>query len=357
MNCRSERFAIRLAVPQDSPQLLRIYESGEFPGKINVLFTRRPDPYVSLSAEGEKAVIVAVVDKLEERICSMGACVIHKTTFNGETARAGYLTGLKSLPEYRNRIPVGAAAYRFLYEKTRDAVDVFYTTILAENTGVQKLLEKRRKNMPRYSLVGTYTVYIMGTGPAQKAGEKDSALFEFRAGNLDEVKSFHAAHGTQYNLSPVGMSWQGIRDEDCYSLRGRDGKLKAVCAVWDRQNCKQNIVTGYHGIYRFLRHIPLRPFGYFNLPRENEILNQACIAMFTVHPHDPGLAARFIKQVASVSGKYQLLSAGFFETHPLSAAMKTVRSLKLRSRLYTVDWAADSPQLDGRPVGIEVGLL
>ncbi|HEY5576357.1 MAG TPA: hypothetical protein VIK34_06535, partial [Clostridiaceae bacterium] len=115
MKCRNDKFEIGSAKPEDAQEMLKIYECGDFKGNISVLYTRRPDPFKSLISEGEKAVITVVRDKENGVIVGMGACIIRKACINGEIKNTGYLTGLKALPEYRKRVPVIFAAYKYLH--------------------------------------------------------------------------------------------------------------------------------------------------------------------------------------------------------------------------------------------------
>ncbi len=359
MNYRNERYTFSLAGPEHSHQLLEIYESGEFTGNISVLYTRRPDPFQSLMMEGESALIPIVFDREKNRVCAMGACIIRKVNLNGEIRTAGYLTGLKSLPEYRKRIPHGSEVYRYLYEQTKDKVDIYYTTILQDNVVAQKMLEKKRRNMPEYRYSGRYTVYCISTGPAQRRKERGREYnkYRFLKGNIAEVERFFQNASPRFNLSPVEMNWPGLTDEDCYTLRDSDGRIIAACALWSQQSYKQYLITEYRGIYRYLRKVPLELFGYPNLPKENQPVNYTSVTMLAVSDDDSKIATYFIEKVAEAAKSYDFAMLGLFENHPLTASVAGIRSIKYESRLYTVHWNDDSLIPDDKPVDLEVGLL
>jgi hypothetical protein len=355
MSSRNERFYFRPAGPQDSRDLLKLYESEGFAGNISVLFTRRPDPYQSLMKEGDDAVIPVVLDRDADRVCGMGACIIHKVNLNGVMRRAGYLTGLKSLPEYRKRVPFGTAVYSYLHELTREKVDFYYTTILKDNVAAQKMLEKKRRNMPQYRYAGEYTVYCFRAGTLQR--DKGLKGYDFRTSNIAEVQAAAGNASLNFNLSPAGTNWPGLTDNDCYVMRDDDGKTIAACAVWNQQSYKQYVITRYGGIYRFLRSMPLKLFGYPNLPKEKQPVHCASITMLTVSGNDVRLASYFLEQVARAAKTYDFLMLGLHESHPLNASMSKIRSIKYRSRVYTVHWSENSLVPDERPFNIEVGLL
>ncbi|HWQ89632.1 MAG TPA: hypothetical protein VN374_06625 [Desulfitobacteriaceae bacterium] len=364
MKCRNDKYEISLARPEDSRQLLNIYECGDFKGNISVLYTRRPDPYKSLLLEGEKAVIPIVTDKAKGVIVGMGACIIRKAYINGAVKITGYLSGLKGLSEYRKRVPSIAEVYQYLYELTKDEVDIYYTTILKDNLSVQKMLEKKRKNMPEYRPQGEYTVYCFRTGAWRNLQTRQTRQtrqknkeYSLENGDTEELKSLYQAGSGSYNFSLADLNLYGLAEKDIYILRNRQGKVVAACVLWNQQSYKQYIVTEYRGIYKYLKKLPLRLLGYPDLPSENIPANYGSITLLAVKNNDVLLAAHFLKMVAEKADRYDFLMLGFFETHPLSAALARIKCIKYQSKLYTVHWPDKSLSLDNRPINLEVGLL
>ena len=352
MSIRSKRFAYRLATPEDSRQILDVIESGSFSGDISVLFTRRPDPVASMLQEGHLVLIPVMVDLENNKICGVGCCVIRKAFINGQIMRVGYLMGLKVHADYQRRVPFMSEAYQYTYEQTRQHVDLYYTTILKDNLTAKKLLEKKRRNMPEYRPVSDYTVYCFRRG---KNGSLPGMVFE--KGNTAGLQEFYQQELSKTHLAPEDRHLPGLSDSDFYTLRDSQGTILAACAVWNQQPSKQYIVTGYSGIYRCVKHLPLHWLGYPNLPKENLPANYGSIALFCAKDHDPTIAASFIHQVAKHSKNYDFLMAGFTENHPLTPVFQKLKHIKYQSTLYTVHWETPSPILDDRPIHLEVGLL
>jgi hypothetical protein len=352
MKCRNDKFSISLAKPEDAAQLLKIYECGDFKGNISVLYTRRPDPFKSLMFEGEKVVIPTVTDIENNVIVGMGVCIIRKAYINGEVKNVGYLTGLKGLPEYRKRVPSISEVYKYLHELTKNDVDMYYTTILKENESVQKMLEKKRKNMPEYRSMGEYTVYGFKTGTSVK--EKGYTL---EVGTIGKLERQYNEFPGNFNFSPANVNLPGLVDENVYILRNNKGEEVASCAVWNQQSYKQYVITEYKGIYRYLKRLPLKLMGFPNLPQENTPVNYGSMALLTVKGNDPLLAEHFIRKVAEKANSYDFLMLGLFENHPFRGSMNRLKCIKYQSRLYTVHWEDNCLVPDNRPVTLEVGLL
>jgi len=352
MSTRSERFLYRLATPADSPGILEVMESGSFSGNISVLFTRRPDPVASLLQEGGSVVIPVMIDRDNDKICGVGCCAIRKAFVNGKKRQTGYLMGLKIHSDYQRRVPHFSQAYAFLHEQTRHQVDLYYTTILKDNVTAKKLLEKKRKGMPEYRPVDGYTVYCFRRGVRTTL---PGTFFE--KGNPEGVREFYEAELPKAHLAPVEMYLPGLKDSDFYTLRNSQGKIVAACALWNQQEAKQYIITGYGGLYRWAKHLPLHWLGYPGLPREGEPANYGSIALFCVENQDPETAACLLFQVAESAREYDFFMAGLMDHHPLKPLFQSLKHIKYQSTLYTVHWETPSLTLDHRPIQLEVGLL
>ena len=353
MNCRNKRYIIDLASPSEAKEILKIYESGDFTGKISVLYTRRPDPIKSLRQEGEKVVIPILKDQTNGKICGMGCCVIRKAYLNGEIKNTGYLTGLKILPEYRKKLLPITDVYNFLYEQTKNEVDIYYTTILKENMAVQKMLEKKRKNMPEYLYQGDYTVFCFRTG--RKVFKTNNYLLQ--RGQREGLLQFFKKQEKQYQFSPQITTMYKNFKQDVFTLSDPQGNILAACLVWNQQDYKQYLITEYKGIYKILQRMPTKLWGYPPLPKKNAPANYACVSTLYVKNDDPNLARYFIEKVAEYSRQYDFLMLGLFESHPLKTIFKQIKHLKYQSRLYLVSWDNKQYNLNHRPLNLEVSLL
>ncbi len=356
MKCLNDKYEICLAQPSDADQLLTLYECGDFKGAVSVLYTRRPDPIASLMKEGERAVIPIVRDLENDVIVGMGACIIRKAYVNGEIRNTGYLTGLKGLPNYRKRVPAISQTYSYLHNETKADVDLYYTTILKENTAVQKMLEKKRKTMPEYRRIGEYTVYCFRTGGKGKPKTRSNGWTLERA-SLEELAGLDIQNPAGYNLTPADRALHGLTDDDVWFLKDHEGKVAAACALWSQTSWKQYIVTGYGGIFKWLQKLPLKWTGYPDLPEAGVPVNYAAVTLLMVRDGDLAAAEQLIAMAAQRASAYDFLMLGLFENHPLRAVMEKRKCIKYGSILYTVHWEDNGLDLDERPVSLEIGLL
>ena len=352
MTYLNDRFELRPATTMDAEQILKIYEGQEFSGNISVIYTRRPNPYLSLLKEGETVFLFVCYDHKESILCGAGGCVIRQAYIKGELKAAGYLTGLKLLPQYRKKVPYIANAYQFMHERTKDLVDLYYTTILIENTPAQRLLEKKRKNMPAYNLKGIYTVFCFLAG--KHTAKKN---YNLECGNIENLETFYKKNAIQWSLFPSDFSMKSYPKDAVYTLRDESGDILAACALWNQQAHKQYIVTDYKGIYKYLQWFPLKWFGYPNLPKRGQIANCANYHMLCVKDSNTDAALYFIKKIAEKESGYDFLMLGLFENHYLAAHLQRIRHIKYQSKFYEVNWDSSPSTLGLEKIHIDVGLL
>ncbi|MBP9023651.1 MAG: hypothetical protein KBH06_10665 [Spirochaetes bacterium] len=352
MSIRSERFEYDTAKPEDSEEILKVLESTDFKGSISVLYTRRPDPLKSYNVEGDKYFMPVVRDSHSRKICGVGCCVIRKGFINGEEKNIGYLTGMKVLPEFQKIYINISRVYKQIFKETENMVDIYYTTILKDNDSVQKMLEKKRENMPEYRTIGDYTVYCFRTG------RKKHTPFTITKGLNEECKEYLSTNLKKSNLSPIDLERPGLSDQDFYFMKDESGEIIASCGVWNQQSFKQYIVTGYSGVYNLIKKLPLKLIGYPDFPIVNTIVNYGCITGFCIKNNNIETGRIFLEKVAQEAVCYNFLMFGLLESHPLNKVFKNIRHIKYYSKAYSVHkiWGEENI-FDNRPINIEVGLL
>lgn len=349
---RADALVLELATAADGPDLAAIYRSDDgFDGDIAVQFTRDPDPYASLLAEGDDVVVPVArerpsPDHPRGRLVGMGACVTRTAWVNGAPARVGYLTGMKVLPEYRGRFRLIPRTYAMLREHTRH-VDCYVTTILSTNSAARKLLEKQRPGMPAYRYVGDYTTHCLRL---PRARGRDRVT----AGTVEELVGL--SYPSRPQLAPVGAP-PAVTDDDVRVLRDGGGAALAWCAVVDQGATKQYRIMHYGGAYARLARLPVHWAGYPRLPRVGAAARYASIVSVGAADNDPRLVGELVRRVAVEFADRDFVMVGTTAGTPLAAALAGEHTLTYGSRLYDVVFDAGCQRLDGRPIRLDVALL
>ncbi len=343
MNFQNDRYTLRLADASDDPGIRRIFESGSFPGGLDIRFLRGESPCSSFCADGDDAKILVIIDNADNTLAAVGGAVIREEFVNGEAARCAYLTGLKIHPDYRRQILFIPQAYRFLREEIADC-RYTYTTILDGNADVIRMLEKKRRNMPEYRYLGHYTTYAF---THRRNGLRlDSDL----SGYEETLHRYFAAQ----SLVPCRQDYPGFGKGRWYALHDQR-ELIACCYVGDQSAFKQYQLCHYGGMYRILSKLPTRLLGYPAFPREGTRIRHGVVSYLWVTGNHAELCKAFLQGVAGEAG-YDLLLWGGFENHPLVPVLDRMKTVRYGSRLYQVCWE-DSTVPIGGTIGMEAALL
>ena len=79
----------------DGKAMLALIEETAAAGKIELLYTRRPDPYVSYMKESPEGVVIGLVKNPEGEILGQCVCVIRTCYVHGRKVKTGYLCGVR----------------------------------------------------------------------------------------------------------------------------------------------------------------------------------------------------------------------------------------------------------------------
>lgn len=370
MGSPSKRFVFETARPEDGPEILEILEDVEFSGQISLVYTRRPDPYVSFHMEGEDANIILCRDLVAEKIVSLGACTVVELFVNGKVTRAAYLFGLRVRKEYRAKYPVIHLGYEHIRALYKDkGIQYYFTSILEENTYAQKVLEKERNLMPRYLPLSKYETFVFKTG-LQSSGNTGYVLKRACEEDIPVLAGFLNIHGKKQQFFPAvnesflrDNKFPGLSIDDFFILYDCRNEIAACGAAWDQRVYKQYLLKGYGGVLKALYPVSsvFKLFGYPKLPEPGEMLEFFTLSFWAVRDNDYNIFKTFIKQISSQMIDYPFFILGVCQDNPLKHACDRIPHISYRSRLYLVDWEKSEnikEQIDWKlPVYMECGML
>lgn len=345
MNLQNNRYELAVAADADRNGIRAVFESETFDGNIAVQYLRNPDPFASLNREADKAVLLVLRDnRHDSRIIATGACAIRKAFVGGRIRSAGYLCAMKILPTYQKKVYCIPQIYSALRELTKDSVDVYYTTILSDNTAVQKMLEKDRKTMPRYLYHGNYRTYCCKSGG--HIGHIESKYI-FRQCERREVSEFFRRQSVGRDFSVPECDTYGLQNARFYGLL-HDGVLLGAGYLLNQQEYKQYVIRHYGGIYRIASVLPTRRLGYPSFPKVNTAANCVC-AGFRVKNNDPAIGYELFIRLLKTTLPYDFVMLGLYAGDPMNGIFSRIRHIKYDSRFYTVAWPSDGNSDDEPP--------
>jgi len=285
-------YRYEYATEQDGEEIAELLENVDFKGEVSLAYCRRPNAVLSLARDGDKSTFVIARDD-SGKIIGCGGCVI-----NGEVA---YLTGLRSTK--RANI---SKCYELLREFCENnGVKLTYTTILDDNVGVQKMLEKRRPNMPNYLRHSECIVNIIKKNLKIKDNNKLSQAGEF------------------------------------YILKNQQGEELARGKTVEQLEYKQYVVKHYGWKMRLAKQF----FKW--LPNENEVLKFFVLCNAKVK-NDIALDS-FLRHISNLplQGNFFLYGGEFCP----------VKSMKYKSIVYIVDGDKTIKDVSNIQLNIEIDKL
>jgi hypothetical protein len=368
-----KRYRIELASRADDADLRFILANTPMPGSIALAFQREPCFFAAAEVEGRERQVVVARESTTNRVVGFGCRSLRQGYVNGRNAAVGYLSGLRLLPEHRQRGLV-ARGYRFFKRLHQDArVSLYLTTIAQDNTPAVDLLTSRRAGLPAYHFAGKYHTVALPLRRRWWVGGDDMQIRPAVHGDREAILAFWHEHGPRRQFFPhygacdlfqANGALQGLQASDVL-LAYRGSKLVGTLGAWDQGAFRQTVVQGYGPALRWLR--PLVNLwatvrGGPRLPPAGSVLRYLTAAVPLAAADDAGVLSRLLAaaQARYRAGPYPYFLVGLHETDPLLSALRRLPGRWYTTLLFLVCWQDGEPfrqALDGRPVYLELGSL
>ena len=350
-----------LATSQDGKEILRILESSESSGSIELLYSRRPDAYESYQKEfGEARVFVS---KNPEKTITIGTCaeLIRDVYIDGKVCRSAYVCGLKKDAKQEGAVGFGFSFIKDLYRRD---IDFYYYSVIDDNVKTKKMFAKKRRTIS-FTPFAEYKTFIINPKVKIKA-PKNPFVFK-RATQEDEesIIKFLNQEGRKKNLFPVVKSlnqFYNLSYNDFYLLLdGQD--VVATVALWNQTGYKQYIVKRYRKLMKFARLFNwlLHALGYVKLPPENQSLNFPMLSFFVCKNDNIDYYKIMLKNIVNeIKKSYEMFVIGLHKKHFAVSIFNKLPNINFQTNLceITFPWS-DTPTKNVRDENLhpECGLL
>jgi hypothetical protein len=158
-------FDFGLGTPADDPDVRRLLRDNPMGDAISISLEREPDTSLAATVEGDVHHTIIVRDRTTGALAAVGAVSVRDTYINGRPRRLGYLGQLRLDRAYAGRASVlrgGYAFFRTLHQSL--GVELYLTSILADNRRARRFLERGLPGMPTYRPVETFETLVMPVG-------------------------------------------------------------------------------------------------------------------------------------------------------------------------------------------------
>lgn len=347
------------ATPADGKEILRILESSAAQGSIELLYTRRPDAYESYMKESGEARVF--VSKDGERTVGTCAEIIREVYVGGRVCKAAYICGLKKDADYEGGVGFGV---RLLRDFCREDIDLYYCSVVADNTEAQAMFEKSRRIISMRPLAG-YKTYILSPRVKVKAPKHSLSFRQATEADRDRLIVFLNTEGKKKDLFPVIRTlneFHDLRVEDFYLLLEGDC-IVAAAALWNQTGYKQYVVKKYRGVMRLARTANplLSAFRYISLPKENEPLDFPMLSFFLSRNDNQDFYRILLSEIKrEIAKSYGMFVIGLPRNHFAASMLDALPSISFETKIYGISlpWSETPGQMpDLRNLFFECGLL
>ena len=264
-----------------SEEINKILDEEEMDSLINIKYLKVPNLFDSLKMDSvETPIIVVGIDIEKNTLVGVGACSIFEN-------KIGYLNSFRIKKEYRNKVKFNEAYKKIIEEVKKYGIETIITTILSENKIAQKILTKKRKNMPIYEF--------------------------YRNINFYSIKNKNKGNLKVYDKETLKF------EDSSIILKNKENKIY--------------IAKEYKKIYRFIYFMRkiISFFGYPELPKKNEKLN----FLYLEIENEKNLK-KTINFLQNKGIDCNFFMLGVYENSEIDKKMKNIKSFKYSSKLYKV---------------------
>jgi len=339
---------VRFYTPDDEP-LLQQLASAPLPGWVRLHYNYANGYAAGESLKGDSCEIRLVEDE-SGHLQGCWTRTVKTVWLDGAKQRIGYISGMRSFPQARNRLGFFRGLQEQWKREQEDGCVLNFSTVLADNDSAIKLFTSRRKNMPICTPQGMISTYLL---PPSSTTDNQPPIA------VDELEFFYQRESPRRQLFPVFSSVfpPNLSAQNFFCIR-RNGRIAAAAAIWHHGNFRKIIIDGYQFPLGLLRapinllsgclHSPL-------LPSVGSILPCAYLTWALVENDSPELFIELLNlAVTRTAGANLVIS--LHEKDRLSPVMSKLRTWKYDSTFMTVAFGNQIQELNSIP-HIEAGAL
>jgi len=363
----------RIAGLQDDEKIREFLRKIPLQGKIRIRTTCEPSFFDAVKVHGDEASVF--IGESGDRIVATGMSAVRELFVNGTPMHVGYLGSLRLDHEFRNSTTLFRGYRMFREIHGAEHPGIFYlTSILEENEMAREILTSGRAGLPTYRELFKYSTFLIpGSERRRVSAENGLVLFNGDTVGKDAILEFLCEIGKRRQFFPVYS--KGSMNGECGILRNvslrdffiasKNNRIEGIVALWNQMPFRQHIVDGYSCLFRpmaCMSNIFGILTGFPHLPKAGKPFRYACLACVAVRDNSvPVFDFLLNSALAGLSAcKADFMAVGMAGNDPLIPCVGKIRHLKLKSRIYTVDWGDANDKimsLDSRPSYLELGSL
>lgn len=297
------QYKIEKAIKKDGEEILELIEKTSSKGILELIYTRRPNPFVSYKEENPNAEVFIVRDE-NKKIALQVATEVRNYYINNNLRQVAYVGGLRKNPDFKGNFHWT----QMLHELDKNVLKYhdFYCSILKDNKHATDVLLKKRKNSWfNFEKICDYTTNVFNPIALKKKKEWDDKKYSLKKVTkklMKEVYNFINNERKQYSFFPEIKNIESFKDikiEDSYVLVDQNNKIVAFTTLWNQASFKQYVVKKYHFPLNILKVFSFisEKAGYIPFPKENKTFEFHHLSFLLVENNDINIYKAFIYKI------------------------------------------------------------
>jgi hypothetical protein len=353
---RPGRYILEHAVPSDDAALRNLLRSTPMDGPIRLSLEREPDFFRAAEIGNIATEVIVCRETNGGRVVSTASRSMRRAYVDGIEQPLGYLSSLRILKDAAGSTLL-ARGYRYLRQLHGDGQTPYYiTTILDGNRAAERILTSERAGLPAYIPFGRLRTYLI---PLYRRARRVARGSVARCASsadlppvLDSLNTFNAGlqFAAAYKPEDFGAGSRtlpGLSASNLY-LHRRVETIDGTLAVWDLQQFKQEVVSGYAPWLAALR--PLLAIGSRfglapRLPAVGHTLPCLYAALVSSRDSNQEVFEELFETVVAERSQtgFAYLLLGLSDRHPFCEVVERQAAMKIASTIYLVYWRDCAP--------------
>ncbi|WP_010488337.1 hypothetical protein [Pseudomonas sp. S9] len=354
----NKELRTRPATAKDESALRALLRRVPQMGSVTLIFEREPDFFTGARVSCEQE-LVLVCEELDTPgvLIAMVDIGERRQYINGKSESVRYLHDLRIAPECRGG-KVLKALFMAIAEHMGSENDWMEAVILEENLIPLGIIDRGRTWLPGFYRGGRVITSLLPAQSRKTTPDRSLTIRPATSADAPQLQQlWDRASQRQgfpvYNVNDLLAAtayFHGITIND-YLMAFIEGRPVACMGLWNQKNFKQTRVSGYAPWLAALRipyNLYARLFGGIHLPSPGDCFNYLTLHSLVIDQENPTIFKALLDYVLEHHlPPQQCLACGFFDDHPLEAALGTYRRKRLHSRHFLISYHQDPRQTQG----------
>jgi hypothetical protein len=287
----------KILTNEDEKLIADFYTQPASDSMVNYYLNREPSFFEALQAEGDDALVYAVIDDTNGRVAGSYIRSVRDCFVNGQPEKVAYLGSMKIHPDYRGGWAF-AKMLKSMQQRAYTDPKLHYFSVMADNIHAGSMFLSGRPMLPVVRKVGDFSTRIFK--PFRKKINPPWEIVTARETGIKALVAFLNDEGSKRHLFPIYRKehfednthgWlKGLIPEDIL-VAVENGKITGTLAVWNQQSFRKwmlyrsttfRMIQPFVNMYSWIRHMPTIPNG-------NKGVSCKYLALNCIRNNDPDI--------------------------------------------------------------------